>query len=268
MTGVRSVVGVASMIYFAMLALLAPVARGATLELASDEADIILGAPGSKQCRLFWSNGKINSTCPIVGAVGGGSEYATLKEEVEEIKRFVGMMPPPISPSPSPSPPPPPPSTPPSPPSPPPTFKYIGSDITPSVLCSRQDGNCHGSKNAIDEAFGGGTISIAGRTFAKGYGMHTDNSADFNLARQYTTFSTCIGNITPGCQKDYSDYTMKFRVQVDGSIKYGWKELRNDASAVCFEVSIAGALTLTLETESGPKGGSCTHSGFADAKVV
>ena len=61
---------------------------------------------------------------------------------------------------------------------------------------------------------------------------------------------------------------MKFRVQVDGSIKYGWKELRNDASAVCSEVSIAGALTLTLETEQGPKGGSCTHSGFADARVV
>lgn len=132
-----------------------------------------------------------------------------------------------------------------------------------------------------DSAQGGGPLSIRGRRYSKGLGVHSVSSLTFRADRRYTKFSAAIGI-------DDSAHAMGsvvFKVLVDGKPRAfqvltsaGGKTervskedsgvLRKSDSVMRIEVDIAGATEVTLVVDAADDGDVGDRGNWANAKFV
>ena len=117
----------------------------------------------------------------------------------------------------------------------------------------------------MDRSVAGRELRLAGNTYDKGVGLHSESRLTFNLAGEYRRFEAIVG---------LDDLTgqggsVRVRVLVDGKAReVGDKELTSAAGPRELRVDVAGAKELTLVVEFGSGGDVCDHVNWADAKLI
>lgn len=140
---------------------------------------------------------------------------------------------------------------------------YLGSDIHWNS-CTTGWGSC-----TIDhDYFHNSHIEINGKSYLKGIVQHAAGSITFTLYGAYDVFSSCIGisRYAHDSRCGVSLGDARFRVLGDGEVRRDWEVKGSPEDPTCFDVSIEGVTTLTLETDlNGSR--DCDLSTWANAKV-
>ncbi len=117
----------------------------------------------------------------------------------------------------------------------------------------------------MDRSVGGGRLRVAGHTFDKGIGLHSDSRLTFDLGGAYRRFESTVGLDNLGGRGG----SVRIRVLVDGQAKIGDdKELSIATGPREVNVDVTGAKELTLVVEFGNGGDVGDHVDWADARVI
>ena len=117
----------------------------------------------------------------------------------------------------------------------------------------------------MDRSVGGGRLRVAGHTFDKGIGLHSDSRLTFDLGGAYRRFESTVGLDNLGGRGG----SVRIRVLVDGQAKIGDdKELSIATGPREVNVDVTGAKELTLVVEFGNGGDVGDHVDWADAPVI
>lgn len=115
-----------------------------------------------------------------------------------------------------------------------------------------------------DHAQGGGAISLRGKTYAKGLGVHAISRLQFDLNRGYSRFIADIGvDDTAG---DLA--SVEFKVYADGKLVYESGILRRSTDARTIDVEVLNARRITLEVTAADNADIQDRANWANAKVV
>ncbi|WP_415813090.1 NPCBM/NEW2 domain-containing protein, partial [Deinococcus marmoris] len=117
----------------------------------------------------------------------------------------------------------------------------------------------NGSQNADD----GSAISIGGRTFARGLGVHAASEIRYALGGQCKTFRAFVG-VDDEVGKLGS---VQFRVFGDGRLLFGSDVRRGGGPALPVNVSVAGVQELRLMVDDGGDGIEYDQADWADAAL-
>ncbi len=129
-----------------------------------------------------------------------------------------------------------------------------------------------------DKAQGGGPLTIDGRRYAKGLGVHSISTLKFRTDRRYTKFSAIVG--VDDSAHDLG--SVRFKVLADGKpvkiklVREGSEaEMADDSGiirardkAVRLEVELAGVSEITLVVEAADNGDVGDRANWANAKLV
>lgn len=115
-----------------------------------------------------------------------------------------------------------------------------------------------------NRGWAGKPISIAGKTYERGLGVHADSRLVFRLDGKFRIFSVVVG------PDDAHGGTIEMKILVDNKLVHttGKTNSRAKATPEAVEISVEGATTLTLVVESadGKTGGD--HASWGDAFLV
>jgi hypothetical protein len=101
----------------------------------------------------------------------------------------------------------------------------------------------------MDETVGGRPISFAGRTYARGIGVHAYSRLDYALDGRYAAFRTQYA-IAQDEKRQYADVTV--RIKVDGKTVHEQSDLRADVLSPVVLIDLPkAAKLLTLEVDYG-----------------
>jgi hypothetical protein len=115
-----------------------------------------------------------------------------------------------------------------------------------------------------DQAQGGGAITIGGKTYAKGLGVHAISRLTFDLNRGFKRFLCDIGlDDTAGELGD-----VEFKVYADGKLVYESGVLRRSAGAKEIDINVLNVSKLVLEVTAGGDDDVLDRANWANAKVV
>ena len=103
-----------------------------------------------------------------------------------------------------------------------------------------------------DQSVGGHTLTLGGVTYAKGMGVHAVSNLVYNLAGQYTTFTTDVG--VDDEENGVGTGSVDFQVVGDGKVLFDSGVVHNGTAATHVSVSVAGVNTLTLVATNGVAG--------------
>lgn len=115
-----------------------------------------------------------------------------------------------------------------------------------------------------DRAQGGGPISIDGKVYAKGLGVHAISRLTFNLNRGYSRFVSDIGVDDSAGDKG----SVVFKVYADGELIYESEVLRGTAPARSIDLDVLNVRQLVLEVTAGDDDDIFDRANWANAKVV
>jgi alpha-galactosidase len=114
-----------------------------------------------------------------------------------------------------------------------------------------------------DQGVEGKTISVGGKHYERGLGVHSDSKISFALNGQFTTF-----HLVPG-PDDAHKGLLEMKILVDGKAVYASGKVRSigfEAQAVT--VPVKGAKQLTLIVTDGADGPGGDHASWADAYLT
>lgn len=116
-----------------------------------------------------------------------------------------------------------------------------------------------------DRSVAGRELRVAGNTFDKGIGLHSESRLTFALNGDFRRFEALVGLDDRTGQGG----SVSIRVFVDGQEKaIDDKELTAATGPRPLRIDVAGAKELTLVVEFGAGGDVCDHVDWADAKLV
>ncbi|WP_420593745.1 NPCBM/NEW2 domain-containing protein [Deinococcus sp.] len=113
----------------------------------------------------------------------------------------------------------------------------------------------NGEKNAGD----GRTLTLAGKTYAKGFGVHASSSMTFNLAAKCSAFTSDIGIDDEVGNKG----SAVFQVFADGSKIYDSGKLTGSSAIKSLKVDVTGKKELKLVVTDAGDGLSYDHADWA-----
>lgn len=144
------------------------------------------------------------------------------------------------------------------------TTSVFVSDLTPTTTVNGWGPYEKDHSNGEDAAGDGGTISIRGKTYAKGLGVHGYSVLAYNLGGAYTTFTSDIGvdDETGGAG------TVIFDVYVDGVVKYTSGVVTGKDAIKTASVNVAGAQQIWLVVENSNDGADSDHADWANATLT
>ncbi len=118
-----------------------------------------------------------------------------------------------------------------------------------------------------DASVGGHTLTLGGVTYAKGMGVHAVSNLVYNLAGQYTTFTSDVG---VDDEEDAAGVgSVDFQVIGDGRVLFDSGVLHNGVAATHVSVSVAGVQALTLVATNGVAGSiDYDHADWAGATLT
>lgn len=120
----------------------------------------------------------------------------------------------------------------------------------------------------LDMSTGGGrksdgrTLTINGRTFEKGLGVHSYSEVRYEINEKYSRFQSYIG-----IDDEVSKGNVRFRVLGDGKELYRSKEMNHKADAVFVDIDVRGVGQLMLIVDE-VDGKGYDHADWADAKLI
>lgn len=118
---------------------------------------------------------------------------------------------------------------------------------------------------AVDRSPDGREMRLAGHTFDKGLGLHSDSRLTFHLGGAYRRFEATVGLDDRSGQGG----AVRIGVLVDGQERIADdKELTSAGGPRNLSIDVSGAKELTLVVEFGGGGDVCDHVDWADARVI
>lgn len=115
-----------------------------------------------------------------------------------------------------------------------------------------------------DSAQGGGAISLRGRVYAKGLGVHAISRLHWNLNRGYSRFMADIG--VDDSAGDLA--SVEFKVYADGKLIYESGVMRRSSEPRTIDVEVLDARRITLEVTAADNADIQDRANWANAKVV
>ncbi|MET7284079.1 glycoside hydrolase family 97 catalytic domain-containing protein [Kribbella sp. NPDC005582] len=129
--------------------------------------------------------------------------------------------------------------------------------------------NGYGRPQQRDHSHGGdkppGTLTIAGKTYAKGVGSHAPSSLTTWLGSACTRFVAEVGvddDVTTG------EASVTFVVVGDGRILASTPVIRSGAAATVLDLDVTGVKRLTLATTDGGDGRNSDHADWGSAALT
>jgi len=110
----------------------------------------------------------------------------------------------------------------------------------------------------------GRRLSVAGKQYDKGLGVHADSVIKFKVDKKYSTFFSDIGLD----DETGSSGSVTFEVWGDGRKLYDSGTLRGTSAVKSFQLDIAGVTELKLVTTGAGDGINYDHADWANARVV
>lgn len=137
------------------------------------------------------------------------------------------------------------------------------SDLTPTT--ERVEGRLHRPWPVRrDRSVAGGPLSIGGRTFEKGLGVHSRTELTYDLDRAYQTFAATIGIDDSVGQRG----SVVFRILGDGVERFASGDVAGWDEAESIIVDVRGVSALTLLVEYGEGLDLSDHADWADARLI
>jgi len=117
-----------------------------------------------------------------------------------------------------------------------------------------------------DKSILGNTLTLNGTTYAKGIGTHAVSNIVYNLAGQYTTFTSDVGVDDEENGKGVG--SVDFQVIGDGKLLFDSGVLHNGSAPAHINISVAGVKQLTLVATNGVAGSiDYDHADWAGAEL-
>jgi chitodextrinase len=123
------------------------------------------------------------------------------------------------------------------------------------------------NKSNGEQASGDGrTLTIGGKTYAKGLGVHAGSEITYNLGGSWSRFKAEIGidDEVPAT----APASVVFEVWADGQRLFQSTTLRATASAVALDVDVTGKQQLKLIVTPTGDGNNSDHADWADARLI
>ncbi|MWV43991.1 hypothetical protein GRF59_10125 [Paenibacillus sp. HJL G12] len=115
-----------------------------------------------------------------------------------------------------------------------------------------------------DKSVGGNTLTLKGKSYAKGIGTHAASSIIYNLNGQYARFRSDVGVD----QEVGTSSTVVFQVWADGSKLFDSGVMNNASAAQAIDVSVSGVNELVLRVTDAGDGINSDHADWADAQLL
>jgi chitodextrinase/glucose/arabinose dehydrogenase len=162
------------------------------------------------------------------------------------------------------------PTTPPAPTNPPAgcveQTSYL-SDLSWVGTPSNAWGPVEKDKSNGEQAAGDGrTLTINGKTYAKGLGVHAASEVVYNLGGTWSRFKAELG--VDDEVPDYASASVIFEVWADGQRLFQSPTLRPTSATVLVDVDVSGKQQLKLVVTDGGDGNGYDHVDWADARLV
>ena len=137
------------------------------------------------------------------------------------------------------------------------------SDLTPTSATNGWGSFEKDTSNGEQAAGDGHTITLNGVTYAKGLGVHASSDLKYNLAGQYTTFTSDIGVDDEVANNGSVD----FQVLVNGVKVFDSGVMTGSSATQTVSLSLAGANSLELIVSDGGNGNAYDHADWAGARL-
>ena len=115
-----------------------------------------------------------------------------------------------------------------------------------------------------DRAQGGGPLSIRGKVFAKGFGVHALSTLKFDLNKEYRRLIADIG--VDDSAGDLA--SVEFKVYGDGKLLYESGVVRRSANAKKIDIEVLNVNELVLEVTAADNADIQDRANWANIKVV
>ncbi|MCA8937208.1 MAG: NPCBM/NEW2 domain-containing protein, partial [Planctomycetes bacterium] len=115
-----------------------------------------------------------------------------------------------------------------------------------------------------DQAQGGGALSIRGKVYAKGLGVHAISKVTFDLNRGYKRFLCDIG--VDDSAGDLA--SVEFKVYADGKLVFESGVLRRTTDVKNIDIDVLNVSELVLEVTAADNADIQDRANWANAKVV
>jgi alpha-galactosidase len=117
--------------------------------------------------------------------------------------------------------------------------------------------------NGENAAGDGHAITIAGKTYAKGLGVHAASEIHYTLGGVCSSVTADVG-----LDDEKAGGSVVFQVWADGTKLYDSGTMTGGASAKSLNVDVSGKQDLSLVVTDGGDGNTNDHADWADAKVT
>ncbi|MHC4592921.1 MAG: NPCBM/NEW2 domain-containing protein [Planctomycetota bacterium] len=142
-------------------------------------------------------------------------------------------------------------------------YRYL-SDLQPAHVSSRPFVDVVWPPR-LDRAVSGGPLTLGGKTYPKGIGMHVRTEMTFALGGAYSQFHAVVGVDDSAGQLGQ----VVFRVQADGEVIYESDPMSGGDAPQVLALDVMAAQMLTVAADFGdPLIGSGNFADWADARVV
>lgn len=115
-----------------------------------------------------------------------------------------------------------------------------------------------------DQAQGGGALSIRGKVYAKGLGVHAISKITYSLNRGYSRFIADVG--VDDSAGDLG--SVEFKVYADGKLIWESGVLRRTTGVKTIDVEVLNVSKITLEVTAADNADIHDRANWANAKVV
>ncbi|MGL6195420.1 MAG: NPCBM/NEW2 domain-containing protein [Thermoguttaceae bacterium] len=112
----------------------------------------------------------------------------------------------------------------------------------------------------------GGELSVAGKVFDQGIGVHANSKIVYQLEGEYLRFEAFVG--VDDAMKDHKQSSIVFQVFVDGEKKFDSGIVKINENAMPVNVSLENADVLELIVTDAGDGIDCDHGDWGDAKLI
>jgi len=124
-----------------------------------------------------------------------------------------------------------------------------------------------------DRSVGGNEITLRGKTYRKGIGVHSRCELTWNLAGGFKEFSTLIGiddEVLPGAENCglMCGGNVEARIYLDGKPAFTAREVKKGKDPVPVKLDVTGVQRLKLVVDFGEELHINDHADWADAKLL
>jgi NPCBM/NEW2 domain-containing protein len=126
-----------------------------------------------------------------------------------------------------------------------------------------------------DRSADGRPLTVAGKTYAKGLGSHTEWDVHYDLGGAFSRFGALVGvddevvaQIKPGTDGTSKPVGVVFEVWGDGKALWKSEPVRSGQAPVPVDVDVTGVKMLALKTLNGPDHQGLGHGDWLEAKLV